>query len=143
MHNHFQMQFRMCMNNSGLKLAKAYKQKIKVIINIISDIDNQASMDLCNLIGNMFDNAIEASQNSEKRFIYFEISQKNDNLNIFLKNSIDQSVLTSNPHLQSTKKSNNHGFGTSIIKEIAMRHHGIADFYEEDNCFCCNVIARF
>lgn len=100
-------------------------------------------MDLCNLIGNMFDNAIEASQNSEKRFIYFEISQKNDNLNIFLKNSIDQSVLTSNPHLQSTKKSNNHGFGTSIIKEIAMRHHGIADFYEEDNCFCCNVIARF
>ena len=44
----------------------------KFRINIISDIDNQASMDLCNLIGNMFDNAIEASQNSEKRFIYFE-----------------------------------------------------------------------
>ena len=91
-------------------------------------------MDLCNLIGNMFDNAIEASQNSEKRFIYFEISQKNDNLNIFLKNSIDQSVLTSNPHLQSTKKSNNHGFGTSIIKEIAMRHHGIADAYFRLKC---------
>lgn len=58
-----------------------------------------------------------------------------------MKNSIDVSVLETNSGLVSDKQNkNNHGYGTRIIKEIAEKHNGFADFYEENDYFCCNVV---
>ena len=62
---------------------------------------------------------------------------------IDLKNTIDISVLESNPQLLTTKKNRNeHGYGINIIKEIASKYDGYCDFYEESGMFCCRIVMR-
>ncbi len=126
------------------KLAIARNSGISPFINIINDIGDKNSMELCSLIGNMFDNAIEACMKcqGDKRII-FEISRKNDMLELLLKNTIHESVLTANPTLATTKKDKDiHGYGTRIIKEVSEKCDGYADFYEKDDMFCCHVVIK-
>ena len=62
---------------------------------------------------------------------------------IDLKNTIDISVLESNPQLLTTKKNrNDHGYGINIIKEISSKYDGYCDFYEESGMFCCRIVMR-
>lgn len=124
------------------KLAEANTKNIDVKVSVISDIECSNNIDLCNIIGNMFDNAIEACQKcSHDRTIQLDIQKNNENIVIFMKNSISDSVLKENPKLVTDKKDKlRHGYGTKIIKELAEKHHGFADFYEDNGFFCCNVL---
>lgn len=124
------------------KTAQANSNNIKVEINVISDIEYTNNLDFCNILGNMFDNAIEACNKCKKnKLIQLNISKDNDSITIFMKNSIPVSVINNNPELKTDKKDKSkHGYGTKIIRELAEKHHGFADFYEQDNMFCCNVI---
>ena len=123
------------------KLLKAHDNGIRVILNILQNIGELCSLDICNLIGNMFDNAIEACEKcDDNKRIILEISRQNGSLEILMKNSIRSTVLGSNPKLETSKADKeNHGFGTKIIREIAEKNHGYVDFYEEDGMFCCLV----
>ncbi len=124
------------------KIALAKNNNINVTFNIYTEIPDINQIDLCNLLNNMFDNAIEACKKcNDNREISLEIRCDKMSLNFFIRNSIPHSVFSSNPGLVSDKKDRKrHGFGTKIIKDIAAKHHGYADFYEEDGMFCCNVI---
>lgn len=126
------------------KLAEANTKNIDVKVSVISDIECTNNIDLCNIIGNMFDNAIEACQKcSNDRTIQFDIQKNNENIVIFMKNSISDSVLNENPELVTDKKDKlRHGYGTKIIKELAEKHHGFADFYEDNGFFCCSVLLK-
>ena len=73
--------------------------------------------------------------------IHVSFTQDNKQFVLFMKNTIAESVLKSNPYLLTHKEDKaRHGYGTRIIKETAKKHHGFADFYEEDGYFCCNVV---
>ena len=124
------------------KIAIASKENIEITVNTISDIKCSNNIDLCNIIGNLFDNAIEACLLCESnRSIYLEISKENENTTIFMKNSIRESVLDKNPNLTTTKKNKRqHGYGIKIIRDLASKYNGFADFYEEKGLFCCNVV---
>lgn len=124
------------------KIAQATSNNIKVEINVISDIEYTNNLDFCNILGNMFDNAIEACNKCEKKkLIHLDIKKDNDSFIVFMKNTIPVSVINNNPELATDKMDKSkHGYGTKIIKELAEKHHGFADFYEQDNMFCCNVI---
>ena len=121
------------------KLLKAHDNGVRVILNICQNIGELYSLDICSLIGNMFDNAIEACEKcDDNKRIILEISCQNGSLEILMKNSISSSVLGDNPTLETSKSDKkNHGFGTKVIREIAEKNHGYADFYEEDGMFCC------
>lgn len=123
------------------KIAQATANDIEVTVNTAFDIEYTDNIDLCNIIGNMFDNAIEACKKCIKnKIIQLKIEKDDNNIIIFMKNSISNSVINKNPRLLTDKKDKtNHGYGTKIIKELAEKHHGFADFYEDGNYFCCNV----
>ena len=60
-----------------------------------------------------------------------------------IQNSIQGSVLNTNPNLLTTKQDKqNHGFGTKILSDIAKKYDGRCDFYEKNNIFCCKIILR-
>ena len=124
------------------KLAEANTKNIVVNVSVISDIECSNNIDLCNIIGNMFDNAIESCQKcSHEKIIQLNVSKSNNSIVVFMKNSIFESVINKNPELVTDKKDTlRHGYGTKIIKELAEKHHGFADFYEDNGFFCCNVI---
>ncbi len=126
------------------KLSLANNAGIDVSINVTKDIGDKYAIELCSIISNMFDNAVEACGNciTQKKII-FEVFQQGNVLELIMKNSIDVSVLANNPRLLTIKKSKeNHGYGTKIISETAINCHGFADFYEDNNMFCCHVVVN-
>ncbi len=111
----------------------------------VMDFDGIDDVDLCRLLSNMFENAVTACVNSKrnKKQIYMKITSDENNYTFNLKNTIDSSVLTNNKNLHTTKNMNGeHGYGTKIIRDIAVKYNGRCDFYEEDDLFCCNVILK-
>ncbi len=99
------------------------------------------SVDFSAVLSNALDNAIEASRNTEDKFIYVSILKKRGYDTISVKNKIDRSVLAENPHLISTKdKEEAHGYGVKQIKAITEKYDGIVDIYEEDGMFCIGIM---
>ena len=128
--------------NSKLTTAAALGVKVSCIT--VSDFKGIDEVDLCELLGNMLENAVTACKEmpaDSQRFIYLEIGRENDNYSFLVKNALERSVLDSNPELKTSKNDETeHGLGVSIIKEIALKYNGRYDFYETDNAFCCSVI---
>lgn len=123
------------------KIAQAEEGNVLVTVSTITNFKTELNVELCNILGNMFDNAITASKDSKDKLIYLEIFREHDSLVIRMKNSIDEAVLKNNPNLLTSKADKEkHGFGTRIIKDTAKRIGGFADFYEEDSFFVCNVV---
>lgn len=124
------------------KCSKAHQIKIEVTMELSPQVVGIEDVDLCNLIGNLFDNAIEGCRCCKtKKEIVFALHSTPRECNLFLKNTIQDSVLTDNPALVSTKPdAENHGFGTKIIRDITAKYSGLVDYYEEDGYFCCNLI---
>ena len=124
------------------KLAFAKSQGIDIFCSVEDGISDIEDIDLCNLLGNLLDNAITASEKCEKglRLIEVNILASGKRLIVTVKNSIQSSVLKVNPKLESTKQnSEEHGFGIQTIKYIAEKYDGSTDFYEEGLTFICRV----
>lgn len=126
--------------NSKLSIAKS--KGIEVLCNFSGKVEGINEYDLCNLMGNVLDNAIEAAERSGDNAIV-EVSLFSDKhkLVFTVSNSISKSVLNSNPKLKTVKeKPELHGFGVQTIKTIADKYDGNVDFYEEDLVFFCHVL---
>lgn len=126
---------------SNAKLSLCRNEKIKTVVNISSFRLEMDDSDICIILGNIFDNAIEACKKiDEDKMIYFEISQKKGYVNFIIKNSIKKSVLKSNPHLKTNKLNAIwHGIGLKSVKETVSRYGGMIDFYENNNLFVTDI----
>ena len=100
-------------------------------------------MDLCTLLGNLLDNAIEAAEQCppEKRLIEVKITSYDEKVVIHAMNSIISSVLNENSELKSTKKDPlEHGFGVKSIRLIAQKYAGTVNYFEDDSTLSCRVV---
>ena len=84
--------------------------------------------EMCSLLCNLLDNAIEAASVSgtEKPLVFIRIQPRQDYLFIKLINSVNDRVTPQRRlTLRTTKKNKElHGFGTQIIKRIVENHNG-------------------
>lgn len=116
---------------------------IKYDYQITGKINNISDVDLSIILGNLFDNSIEASSLCNDKRIHLKISNQKDYLEIHIENSLNQSVLTSNPNLESNKTDNkHHGIGIKSVKSVVEKYNGFIDFYEKDKMFICNVLLK-
>lgn len=110
--------------NQKLSEAKAKEIDVKcVILTSFQGIDNK---DICNLFGNLLDNAIEANEGAGSG-AWLELILEGDQreLEIICRNSTAHGVELRQNHLPITKKDRRwHGYGTRIIKEIVKRYQG-------------------
>lgn len=121
------------------KLSNLEKTQI-VIAGSVGDLSDIQDVDLASLMGNILDNAIEAQEKIENKYIELSFSKHNDMRIIVCKNAIEQSVLKHNRTLKSTKKGNGHGYGSKIIAEIARKYNGIVHYFEEEKLFGIQII---
>lgn len=125
------------------KLSTAKKYGIKTLCNTVKDlhIGQIEEIDMCHLLGNILDNAIEAAQKCPAdriKYIEISITERNQILMITVKNSYDSDQL--NPALKTSKlNKTEHGFGIKTIRKIAKKYNGFVDFYTENTIFCCSV----
>lgn len=127
--------------NSKLSLAKT--KGIEVLCGAAKNLEGVEDEDLCALLGNMLDNAIEACVLCERdrRMIEVNIASYSKQIVITVSNTAVGDVLKNNPELATAKKdSRNHGFGVESIRQIAKKYDGNARFYQENSVFFCKVL---
>lgn len=125
------------------KLSKATEKNIQINSNIIIPSNIQEGVeDLVTIIGNLLDNAIEASENLvEDRYIGMKIKYKCGTLFIDVKNRYDGLVNQKNGEI-ITKKADKafHGIGLKSVEAAVNNHNGMmkVDFNEKE--FRVNVM---
>ena len=101
--------------------------------------------DISSVISNLIDNAVEATEKSDKPYIMLKISVHGSYLDIFVKNTYNGKVNVDDKHtaLITTKNdADSHGYGTRIIKEIAEKYDGNYSWKEYDTFFIANVLLK-
>ena len=93
--------------------------------------------DLCDLLMNMLDNAIEAAAACEpsNRFIRFHIEEKNEFIAIKCENSYTGALRQdiSGKFITTKEDTETHGFGLKIMTSIAQKHNSILDISASDD----------
>ena len=98
---------------------------------------------LCIIIGNLLDNAIEGTQKlkEEERRIYLEMMLKVDNLFILIKNPcMEQSLMKKGGHFLTTKNEEGHGMGLLSVKRAVEECQGSIYTNVENGIFQASVM---
>ncbi len=108
------------------KLSEAKERGIDVKCVILTSFHGIDNKDICNLFGNLLDNAIEANEKQKNgAWLEFILEGDKKELEITCRNSTTDCVELRQNHLPITKKDRRwHGYGTRIIKEIVERYQG-------------------
>lgn len=127
--------------NSKISLAKSKG------INVISDAKvpvelKMSDIDLCIVIGNLFDNAIEASLAlpEEERLIRLYMDIKNTQLYMCLTNFTSVKKLKKQGGRYVTTKGEGHGFGLVRVDDIIERYGGYISRNSEDGAFTTEIM---
>lgn len=127
----------------NIRLEICRQKNIVVSINASNEAVCSIGMeDISVIFGNLFDNAIEAAQKSEKKLILLKIQLQGDYISIYMENSFDKRY--SNIDLKTTKAdTQEHGFGIKNIRKIVDERNGMIEFFEnDDSMFCCDILLR-
>ena len=98
---------------------------------------------LCIIIGNLLDNAIEGTQKikESKRQIYLEMMLKKDNLFILIKNPcIEKSLRKKGSYFLTTKNDEDHGMGLLSVKRAVEECQGSLYINVEKGIFQVSVM---
>ena len=124
------------------KVSEAREQQIHVITDIllISKISIKDN-DLCAVLMNLLDNAIDASKAEIEKDIHITLSVVKNYLNIQVKNKCSYDVLKENKTLKTTKNDkDNHGLGLKIIHSIVDKYNGIFKASMENGYFVVHIM---
>lgn len=116
------------------KLSEAKQKGIEVRCVILTSFQGIENKDICNLFGNLLDNAIEANEKVEHG-AWLELILEGDKreLEIICRNSTGDNVEIRQNHLPATKKDRRfHGYGARIIREIVEKYQGEILYSSDD-----------
>lgn len=114
------------------KIAEALEKLIdfKCEVEYIGEICIE-DIDMCALLANLLDNAIEACAKlqQEKRWIYLRIKRKNEMLLIKIENSMKESCVEKNKFFETSKdKKELHGLGMKSINNVIKKYDGHKEY---------------
>jgi hypothetical protein len=111
--------------NYKAAIAKTFGIELKTDLMIPADIKVNTE-DICICLGNLLDNAIEASKKiKEERKIALKIRVDGKNLIMIISNPYEEArILEENNYLTTKREKERHGFGLNIVKKIADRYDG-------------------
>ena len=126
------------------KVAIAKKNNIKVKLDAMIPYNMKwEDMDLYSLLGNLFDNAIEAAGKAdiEEREIKVLAKMSGNNLYLEMENPYVGNLKKQGRNYLTTKvNKNDHGLGLQIIENIINRHNGQMLIDDKDNYFKIKVL---
>lgn len=103
-----------------------------------------SEMDMCLVLSNLLENALEASlrTNEARRYIKIEAYTHSNNVVLLtVENAFDGTAIKKNGIFQSSKRRSD-GVGIQSIRRIAENNGGYCRFTAENDVFCANVILR-
>lgn len=127
--------------NSKISLAKSKNITVQVDAHIPVKL-KMSELDLCCIIGNLFDNAIDASLSlpEAERLIRVYMDMKGTQLYISFTNFTATKKLAKSGNLFRTTKGDGHGFGLVRIDNIIERLDGYLSRNSEDGAFTTEIL---
>ncbi len=127
--------------NSKISLARSRHIPVKVDAHIPVKL-KMSELDLCVILGNLFDNAIEASLPlpENERMIRVYMDMKNTQLYISFTNFTKTGKMKKVNNLFQTTKGDGHGFGLIRIDSIVKRLDGYLSRNSEDGAFTTEIL---
>lgn len=110
----------------NIEARKAAQYSIKYSVKIVNGKDIKVSpMDMCTILSNAIDNAIECCIKQEMRFIDIDISSQDDKIKIVIKNPSEYLPESENGIFITTKIDKiNHGLGLKNIERKVKKYNG-------------------
>lgn len=127
--------------NSKLLIAREKGIKIKSTVEDM-EILFICNVDICTLLSNLLDNAIEACAlyKGDESFIDLDMRLIKRNFAINIKNSANPVKTDENGNYLTNKKSGDHGFGMLQINRIIKQYNGYISRKYENNVFETNIL---
>lgn len=127
--------------NSKISLAKSKGINVKVDAHVPVKL-KMSELDLCVILGNLFDNAIEASLPlpENERLIRVYMVMKNTQLYISFTNFTASKKQTKEANIFKTTKGDGHGFGLVRIDSIIEKLDGYLSRNSEDGAFTTEIL---
>ena len=127
--------------NSKISLARSRNIPTQVDAHIPVKL-KMSELDLCCIIGNLFDNAMEASiaLPEEKRLIRVYMDMKGTQLYISFTNFTAAKKLSKVGKGFKTSKGEGHGFGLVRVDDIVSRYDGYLSRNSEDGAFTTEIL---
>lgn len=125
------------------KLSKAHNSGIEVESNIVIPAEiNINDDDMVVILGNLFDNAIEAAERLDKdKKISVNLEYEKSCTFIKIKNSYDNVINMVNGRIATRKRNSMmHGIGLRSVQTAIDKYDGIMDIEHNNNEFIVNVI---
>ena len=128
-----------------VKVAEAKEKNITFSYNIsLSDTLKIDSVDICAILANQLDNAIEACEkaDADHRKIDVFIAQKESFVLFRVINTAKENPFDKNNNLPTSKNNNSglHGFGIRIIRETAEKYNGISENSYDNGIFTSSAM---
>jgi len=125
--------------NSKLSMAQARNINISCKAELPAELA-VSDIDLCVILGNLLDNALEACEKIEegKRFIRIYIVVNKKQLYISIQNSAKEELDFNERHYISTKRGN-HGLGMKRVKLAVDKYEGFLNLQNEPGIFAAEV----
>ena len=130
--------------NSKLALCKVKNIPYEVTANIPEECSVN-DVELCAIIGNLLDNAMEACEKIEdksERFIRVYIGVFKEQLYINITNSMI-GIPVKKGKVYKSSKGENHGFGLMRVDRIAEKYNGFVNRQFEDSVFGTEIMLPF
>lgn len=126
-----------------LKKLVCDENQIDIKYFVLEELPKIDETDLCVILANLLDNAIEAASKEEKRQIRLSMEIIGNYFRIVVQNQIAESVLKNNKKLGTTKKNQKiHGFGLQSVEDAVERNDGMSNFSEENGWFVADVMLK-
>jgi len=127
-----------------------YAEELGVEFKIITDgevkeIERITMAELCEILGIILDNAIEAACKSEDKLVIMNISQDEECISILVKNSFDGEAPNLNKIFAKgySTKGEGRGMGLWIVKDILKKYkHVLNNAYVDKNMFCQELVIK-
>lgn len=126
------------------KVSEAREKNIQVLADVILPPELELDQsDICSLLMNILDNAIDASEKEVRGSIQIHMGVEKSYLSITVKNYSSTDVLKENPNLRTSKKdAQYHGIGNRIVKAICKKHNGMIRYRMEASYFIVDVMLQ-
>lgn len=127
--------------NSKISLARSKEIQVRADAHVPMTLTT-AQIDLCIILGNLFDNAIEACLQlpSEERMIRIYMEMKNTQLYISFTNTTAQKKQKKENGRFASTKGGGHGYGLVRIDTIIERYQGYIRRGSEDGAFTTEIL---
>ena len=122
-----------------------HAKNLKIDFSVIGQIDERihiGDMDLCALLSNSLDNAIEAAKqvpDIKDRKIEIVFSNQDESMIIKVRNSVKENITVKDELITTKKDRRRHGIGMMSMQTTTNKYGGILEWYCEDYQFHLNI----